>query len=75
MILKFFCLDFLLNAPGASADVLKKSLEGCAENPQIQEIARENFSISLRTQDPTLVFDICSQYGKISAVKVNEEGE
>ena len=80
MVLKFYSLDFMLQAPGVSLDVLKKSLAGCADDPQIQEITQgpdlneKKFSIQARTQDPTLVFDICSQYGKISSVKVDEEG-
>ncbi len=73
-------LDFVLSAADTSSDVLKKSLEGCVDNPEILEMPDENsqkcknFMIQVRTQDPTLIFDICSQYGKISSVRVNEEG-
>ncbi|MDD5595958.1 MAG: hypothetical protein PHY94_06950 [Candidatus Omnitrophica bacterium] len=73
-------LDFVLSAPDTSLEVLKKSLEGGADNPEIRQSSDENspggksFMIQVRTQDPTLIFDICSQYGKISSVKVNEEG-
>ncbi len=80
-MVKIYHLDFILSTPDTSLDVLKKSLEGCADNPEILEMPDENsqkcknFMIHVRTQDPTLIFDICSEYGKISSVKVDEVDE
>lgn len=33
-----------------------------------------NFTINLITQDPTVIFDICAQIGRIRQIKINEEG-
>ena len=73
-------LDFILNAADSSTNTLQKSLECCADILKITQVVDENkqsgknFAIQASTKDPTLIFDICSQFGKISSVKVDEEG-
>ena len=32
----------------------------------------ENFKINLYTEDPTIIFDTCAQFGRIKSVKIDE---
>jgi len=33
-----------------------------------------NFKVNISTEDPTIIFDLCSQFGRIRSVKVGNEG-
>jgi dihydroxyacetone kinase-like predicted kinase len=74
-----YCLEFILDVHGSSAAGIKSALSEFGEHLEIvdcTDAAREarSFKIVIHTEDPTLVFDICSQFGRIKSVKVNEEG-
>ena len=72
-----YLLEFILHAHNSSAEKIKVSLAEFADHLEVRladELKGGNdFKISLKSQDPTLVFDICSQLGRIKSVKINEE--
>ncbi len=79
MFLPLFRLEFTLSVNGASAETLRTSLieytqefdvRSCGSDPGSE---RQEYRINLVTEDPTLIFDLCSQYGRLKSVKVQEE--
>ncbi|MBP7836014.1 MAG: hypothetical protein KA022_00880 [Candidatus Omnitrophica bacterium] len=74
-----FKLGFILHTYNTDLEAVKNSLAEFGEGLEISEVADpgqkgNNFKINLNTQDPTLVFDVCSQFGRIRSIKVEEEG-
>ncbi|MFA5724638.1 MAG: hypothetical protein WC937_00030 [Candidatus Omnitrophota bacterium] len=72
-------LGFILHTYNTTLEAVKNSLAEFGENLEISEVLDpaqkgNNFKIYLNTQDPTLVFDVCSQFGRIRSIKVEEEG-
>jgi dihydroxyacetone kinase-like predicted kinase len=60
-------------------EAVKSSLAEFGEKLEISEIKDssqkgKNFKIDINTEDPTIVFDVCSQFGRIRSVKVEDEG-
>lgn len=73
-------LEFTLNVFGdISALSLKNSLVEFSEQLDIvglshgPEAQGRDFKICIFTDDPTLVFDACAQFGRIKAVKIEEK--
>lgn len=74
MITKY-ALEFILHATDSSPKIIKNSLSEFGDKLTIsQEQDKQdcNYKISMVTEDPTLVFDLCSQLGRIRSVKVQE---
>ncbi len=72
-----FRLDFTLHAYNTTLEAVKSSLEEFGEKLDIAEVVDgsqkgKNFKININTEDPTIVFDLCSQFGRIRSVKVEE---
>ena len=72
-----YSLDFILHAHDVSAQTLTNSLTEFSEGLRISEKPPESgngvyFGLNMRAEDPTLIFDICSQFGRIKSVKVDE---
>ncbi|MDD2927997.1 MAG: hypothetical protein PHE30_04000 [Candidatus Omnitrophica bacterium] len=72
-------LGFILHTYNTTLEAVKNSLAEFGEGLEISEVLGpgqkgNNFKIHLSTQDPTLVFDVCSQFGRIRSIKVEEEG-
>ena len=71
-------LEFILNTQGISIDALKNSMIEFGENlkimslPQASSGKSNDFMIHIRTQDPTIIFDTCAQFGRLIQVKVEE---
>jgi len=69
-------LEFTLETGDVSVQVLKNSLlefgQDLEVNPIAVETKNKDFRIYIRTEDPTLVFDACAEFGRIKSVKVNE---
>ncbi|MFH1641118.1 MAG: hypothetical protein ABIA66_04040 [Candidatus Omnitrophota bacterium] len=75
-------LEFILYVQDPSLDILKNSiiefgegleiLELLEDRPQEEERKGKSFKVSLSTEDPTIIFDTCAQFGKIKSVKVDE---
>lgn len=78
--LQKYKLDFILHAYNTSLQAIKNSLAEFGDSLEISESSDpgekgNNFKVSISTEDPTLVFDVCSQFGRIRSVKINEEAK
>ena len=74
-----FKLDFTLHTYNTALEAVKASLAEFGEKLDISEVVDssqkgKNFKININTEDPTIVFDVCSQFGRIRSVKVEGEG-
>lgn len=72
-------LEFTLHVYNTSVQAVKNALAEFGNEFNIQESLSKqekgsNFIVNMSTEDPTLVFDICSQFGRIRSVKIDEEG-
>ena len=73
-----FKLEFILHTFDASAKTIKSSLAEFGEGLEIADCCQEpgargkDFLISIRTQEPTSIFDVCAQFGRIKSAKVEE---
>lgn len=71
-------LEFILSAQGASLEDLKNSLSACGEGleiflmPQSGAERGNNFKIQISTLDPTIIFDTCSQFGRLKSIKIED---
>ncbi len=77
--LQKYRLEFILHTYDISIEAIKNSLVEFGESLEVSDSTKSvekgnNFEISLNTEDPTLVFDICSQFGRIRSVKINDQG-
>lgn len=66
-----FRLEFILHTPSASLKAVKNSLAEFGEGLEITDIQDKNFKVNINTEDPTVVFDVCAQFGRIKSVKVS----
>ncbi|KPK96484.1 MAG: hypothetical protein AMJ95_14050 [Omnitrophica WOR_2 bacterium SM23_72] len=74
-----YWLNFVLRAYGESAQTIKSALSEFGEHLEITEDTEgegqaRDYKIRIQTEEPTLVFDACSQLGRIKSVKIKEEG-
>ncbi len=74
-----FRLAFTLHTYNTTLEAVKSSLAEFGEQLDISEIEDsaqkgKNFKININTEDPTIVFDVCSQFGRIRSVKAEDEG-
>ncbi|MFA5096417.1 MAG: hypothetical protein WC478_03645 [Candidatus Omnitrophota bacterium] len=72
-----FRLEFNLQAYNTTLEAVKSSLAEFGEKLIIAEVAGhaekgKNFKVNINTEDPTIVFDVCSQFGRIRSVKVED---
>ncbi len=79
MFLPLFRLEFILSVNGTSAETLRTSLVEYTQEFDVQPCGpdpvseRQEYKVNLLTEDPTLIFDLCSQFGRLKSVKVHEE--
>lgn len=71
-------LEFILHTYHTSLEQVKNSLAEFGEDLEIIEVnepaqAGDNFKVKMKAEDPTLIFDVCSQIGRIRSVKAEEE--
>lgn len=66
-----YYLEFILNIKDTSPELIKNSLIEFGENLVILPF-EEDYKISIDTEDPTIIFDTCSQFGRLKSVKINE---
>lgn len=75
MITKYV-LEFILHAKDSSVKIIKNALAEFGSELIVMECQGQgescNYEVSMATEDPTLVFDLCSQLGRIRSVKVHE---
>jgi dihydroxyacetone kinase-like predicted kinase len=72
-------LDFILTAYSTSADEIKNSLTEFGEGLEVIDCQdsttlAKNFKIKINAEGPTVIFDICAQFGRIKSVKIDENG-
>lgn len=74
-------LEFILSNFNADEQNLRNSLLDFAEGLEITEALNKEaaglmaLKINLFTDEPTIIFDICSQFGRIKSIKVEEKGQ
>jgi hypothetical protein len=87
MITKYV-LEFVLHAKDSSPKIIKSALAEFGSDLIVSDCQKQaphnglwpltgqaescNYKINMVTEDPTLVFDLCSQLGRIRSVKVHE---
>lgn len=77
-MLKYY-LEFILNIQNGSQDILKESIRELGEGLEVNFVREDvavkggDFKIQMHTDDPTIVFDACSQFGRIRSVKIEEK--
>lgn len=74
-----FKLEFILHTYNTSLEAVKSSLTEFGEALTVMEDPDSsqkgnNFKVNISTEDPTIIFDLCSQFGRIRSVKVGNEG-
>ena len=72
-----FKLDFILHTYNTTIDALRSALAEFGEKLDVAEVIDaaqkgNNFKVNINTEDPTIVFDVCSQFGRIRSVKVED---
>ena len=74
-----YSLEFILNSPEVNPQKIKDSIMEFGENLSVAELFPEagkdlkDYKININTEDPTIIFDICSQFGRIKSVKIDED--
>ncbi len=75
-----YYLEFILNIPVAvPMETLRNSLVEFGENLEISQALRDNdikgedFKVCIYTDDPTIIFDTCAQFGKMKSIKIDEK--
>ena len=75
MIIKY-TLEFVLHAKGSSPKAIKSALAEFGSDLVVSDCQKHaetcNYQVNMITEDPTLVFDLCSQLGRIRSIKVHE---
>jgi dihydroxyacetone kinase-like predicted kinase len=71
-----YVLEFVLHARDSSPKIIKNALAEFGNDLVVGDCQNPgescNYKVNMATQDPTLVFDLCAQLGRIRSVKVNE---
>lgn len=72
-----YSLEFTLHTYSSTARDLKTALTEFSQDLRVKEAGAPgqlggDFAVRCLAEDPTLIFDICSQFGRIKAVKVDE---
>ena len=71
-----YSLEFILHAKDSSPKIIKDALAEFGSELIVVDCQKHqescNYKVNMTTEDPTLVFDLCSQLGRIRSVKVHE---
>ncbi len=73
-----YCLEFILNMQTVSLETLRNSIVEFGEDleifqlPQDNDVKARDFRIRIYTEDPTIIFDTCAQFGRLKSIKVDE---
>ncbi|PIP20759.1 MAG: hypothetical protein COX40_03080 [Candidatus Omnitrophica bacterium CG23_combo_of_CG06-09_8_20_14_all_40_11] len=73
-----YYLEFILNMQTVSPEALKNSIVEFGEDLEISQTPQDNdvkgrdFRIRIYTEDPTIIFDTCAQFGRLKSIKINE---
>lgn len=75
---KYF-LEFILHIHSVSMETIKSSLIEFGDNLEIVELEQNdvskgrNLKVHISSQDPTIIFDTCAQFGRIKSVKIKDQ--
>jgi len=81
MFNRSYSLEFILHAHGTTAEAIRNSLTEFSEDLTVIEQAADqdssgrDYAIKGLAEDPTVIFDICAQFGRIRSAKVEEKGD
>ena len=73
-----YYLEFILNMQTVSPEALKNSIVEfwedleISQTPQDNDVKGRDFRIRIYTEDPTIIFDTCAQFGRLKSIKINE---
>lgn len=73
-----YCLEFILNMQTVSMETLKNSIVEFGEDLEILQLQQDDdvkgrdFKIRIYTEEPTIIFDTCAQFGRLKSIKVDE---
>jgi len=75
--MRCYHLEFILHVKKPSLAIIKNSLSEFGEGLEISDCQDsgakgKNFKININTEEPTVIFDICSQLGRLRSVKIDE---
>ncbi len=62
-----------------SSEALKNSLIEFGENLEISQMPQDNdikgrdFKIRIYTDEPTIIFDTCAQFGRMKSIRIDEK--
>jgi dihydroxyacetone kinase-like predicted kinase len=72
-----YCLEFILNMQNDSMDALKNSIIEFGQDLEVFQLPQDNaikgrdFKVRIHTEDPTIIFDTCAQFGRLKSIKVD----
>ena len=74
-----YLLEFIITTYNTSEEAIKNYLKEFGEALEIYDCRKDegkgkDFKININTEDPEMIFDICSQFGRIKTIKINKEG-
>lgn len=73
-----YSLEFILHSQHAPLEEIHGSVESLGEGLEILDCRDDtlgqgkNFIVRVFTDEPTLIFDTCAQFGRIKSMKVQE---
>jgi dihydroxyacetone kinase-like predicted kinase len=73
-----YSLEFVLISDAPSLEDLRESLLEYGQGLEIFPLPPDDsertrhFKVQINTAEPTLIFDLCAQFGRIKSVKINE---
>jgi len=68
-------LEFILYIQDASEETISQAISELGEALEISDCRDDlakgkNLKINIQTEDPTVIFDTCAQFGRIKSVKI-----
>lgn len=78
MFRQHYHLEFVLDIRETNLESIKNSLKGLIDTMDISPLLEnkhgegKNFKIQVKTKEPELVFDVCSQFGRLKSVRISE---
>ncbi|MCU0665569.1 MAG: hypothetical protein MUF05_00505 [Candidatus Omnitrophica bacterium] len=79
-MIPYYTLDFILHTYTATnLQAVKSALVEFAQAIQVAQIEEnglsrtDQYKISMTVEEPTIIFDICAQFGKIKSMKIEEK--
>jgi dihydroxyacetone kinase-like predicted kinase len=67
-----YSLEFILVAQSVSEREIADSLVDISDKAEVSVCAEGEFKVCVLAEDPTLVFDVCAQFGRIKSAKIDE---